>query len=259
MSNVFGCSACLVAAIELRDEAIVRLMLADSSVHYADIVWLPLPIRSPFHMIESDSSNQIFGKYSLMSCIAAENLQVGVNRCPHPTAIETLEAWRHPNSCVISVVLMAMLFSTPDFNAMQILIESGRFDLREPLVFHQCYNSKNWQFIAVSTLRMALVIDRANYTGAECLFLLNRSLLDASLTSLDGVFIGFHWINNNKWNSFRARDPIAFLFNLIYMFNFPHQPESNTIAQTEMLRRVGLEESSPVHLYYCDGMDLRAL
>ena len=152
MSNVFGCLACLAAAIELLDEATVRRMLADSSVQYADIVWLPLPIGSPFHIIKSESSNQIFGKYSLMFCIAAENLQVGVNRGSHPTAIETLEAGRKPNSCAISVVLIAMLFSTPDFNALQIMLESGRFDLREPLVFHQCYNFKNWQFIAVSTL-----------------------------------------------------------------------------------------------------------
>ena len=177
-------------------------------------------------------------------------LRPWVNGCPHPTAVETLEAGRKLNSCVISVLLMAMLFSTPDFNALHILIGSGRFDLREPLIFHRCYNSKTWQLIAVSTLGMALVIYRANYTRAECPFLLTCSLLDASLTSLDGVFVGFQWINNDEWNSFRARGPIAFLFNLIYMFKFLHHPESSTIALIEMLCRVGFEQSSPVNIYY---------
>ena len=35
---------------------------------------------------------------------------------------------------------MAMLFSTPDFNALQILIKSGRFYMQEPLIFHLCYS-----------------------------------------------------------------------------------------------------------------------
>ena len=96
----------------------------------------------------------------------------------------------------------------------------------------------------------SLVIDRANYTGSEYRLFLTRSLLDTSLASFDGVFIGFHLINNDKWNLFRARGPIAFLFNIIYMFNFSHHPESNTIALIEMLCRVGFEQSSPVHLYY---------
>ena len=137
-----------------------------------------------------------------MSCIAANNLQVGVNGCPHPTAIETLEAGNELNSCAISVVLMAMLSSTPDFNALQILIESSTFDMREPLIFHQCYNSENWQLIAVSTLGMALVIDKTNYTKANCSFRLTRSLLDAILASLDEDLFQLEFSNSNKWTSF---------------------------------------------------------
>ena len=153
-----------------------------------------------------------------MSCIAAENLQVGVNRCPHPTAIETLEAGCKQNSCVISVVLMAMLFSTPDFNALQILIESGRFDLRESLVFHQCYNSKNLQLIAVSTLGMVLLIERANYTVAECVFLLTCSLLDASLTSLEMSLSGFTGSTTINGNHFELE--ALLLFSLISFTTF---------------------------------------
>ena len=53
MINASGCSESLVAAIELRDEAAVRRMLADPTVQYADTVWVPMPLtsKSPFHVI----------------------------------------------------------------------------------------------------------------------------------------------------------------------------------------------------------------
>ena len=273
--KVSGCSACLVAAIEHRDEASVRRMLADKSVQYEDTVWLPLiyhqlispltgissnKLLSPFDPIEQVSFNGLF-QYTFVSCIVANNRRVGVNQCPHPVAIETLEVGEEPKSCVISVVLMAMLFSTPNFNALQILIESGRFDLREPLVFHLClcYNSdfEKWKIIVVSTLGMAILIDRYNYkfNRAECSFLLTRSLLNASMASLDDVFIGFHWHNKYEWSSFRARGPIAFLINCtswcFYLFKpaVLYPAASSTCALIEFLCRVGFEFSSPVHNY----------
>ena len=165
-SKTSGCSACLVAAIEHRDNAAVRRMLADQTVQYADIVWLPLPLGSLFHAIDR-VLRPLFRGYTIISCIAANNQRVGINQCPHSVAIETLEVGEEPKPCVISVVLMAMLFSTPDFNALQILIESGRFDMREPLIFHLCHyyglNYQEWKLIAVSPLGMALLLDRNNY------------------------------------------------------------------------------------------------
>ena len=37
----------------------------------------------------------------------------------------------------VNVLAMAMIFSTPDLNAVLLLAESGRFTLSEPIVFHE--------------------------------------------------------------------------------------------------------------------------
>ena len=116
-------------------------------------------------------------------------------------------------SCTISVVLMAMLFSTPDFNALQILIQSGRFNLREPLIFHQLDMHKRvWNLIVVNALGMALLIDTVKYENAAASgrFLLTRSLLDASVASHDNEFV-IMGCTDNEWYAFRTRGPIAFL------------------------------------------------
>ena len=152
-----GCSACLVAAIEHRDEAAVRRMLSDQTVQYVDTVWLPLALNSKFRFIKHEPWSLTF-----VSCSVAESSQVCDNICPHPSAIESLETGQEIKSCAISVLLMAMLFSTPDFNALQILIESGRFDLREPLIFHQFDLYRKWVLIAVNALGMA------SYTNRHC-------------------------------------------------------------------------------------------
>lgn len=41
-----------------------------------------------------------------------------------------------PTHIVISVVYTAMLHTTPKFNALQILAESDKFDLTEPVILH---------------------------------------------------------------------------------------------------------------------------
>ena len=87
---------------------------------------------------------------------------------------------------------MAMLFSTLDFNALQILIQTGKFDPREPLIFHQLdMQQMVWNLIAVNALGMALLIDTIKYhnEAASGRFLLTRSLLDAFLASLDNEFV----------------------------------------------------------------------
>ena len=43
----------------------------------------------------------------------------------------------HVGKMVVNVLAMAMIFSTPDFNALQLLAESGRFALSELIVFHE--------------------------------------------------------------------------------------------------------------------------
>ena len=122
-------------------------------------VWLPLALDSQFCFIKP-----VPCRLKFVSCSVAESLQVCDDICPHLTLIESLDAGREMKLCAISVVLMAMLFSTPDFNALQILIESGRFDLRELSVFNQFdLPSWKWVLIAVHELGITLLIDIVNY------------------------------------------------------------------------------------------------
>ena len=121
---------------------------------------MSLTSKSPFHVIRKQSNLLVKSKY--ISCVAKE-MQVNAFCCFHSTTIETLEALNEKKRYIISVVLRAMQFSTTDFNAPQIIIESGRFYLREPLIFHQCNifpTFNEWQLIAVSPLGMALLFDR---------------------------------------------------------------------------------------------------
>lgn len=131
-------------------------MLADPN-KYRDTLWLPN--TWPYNAIEFVPSRSGF-----LSCIPVKtpaNSLAGA-RCPHPSVMETYVG-RNPAACAVSVVLMAMLFSTAEFNVLQILRDSGKFDLREPLLFHQCRpnwdNKMEWSLVAVNPLGMALLLD----------------------------------------------------------------------------------------------------
>lgn len=232
--KVFGCSACLVAAIELRDEAKMRRMLADPNVEYKDTVWLP--IQSPFKLVKT-LSNYEDVEAELLSAIAAESVAsvsdvsnssapkaTCEDICPHPISVpETLITDANvPESCAVSVVMMALLYSTTDFNALQILIDSGQFDLREPLIFHLHYDTnslaweiwdKEWALVVVSPLGIALLIDalRIRNQNEENEFLLIRTFLDARLASLDDDFIAMRCYDSKNCTSFRTKGAISFL------------------------------------------------
>ena len=64
-NTLFGCSACLLAAIERGEEATLRQMLSDKQVQYRDTVWLP--IGSQFKLI-----NPLNIGISIMSSVPAD-------------------------------------------------------------------------------------------------------------------------------------------------------------------------------------------
>ena len=70
---------------------------------------------------------------------------------------ETLAPWQ-PTNIAISVVLASILRSTAEFNALEVLFESEKFHLREPLIFHLI----GWQWSIVSVARIGLAIDKAD-------------------------------------------------------------------------------------------------
>ena len=244
----FRCSGCLVEAFELKDEAILRRMLFDRKVDYSDTHWMPISDR----LLRNKLS--LFAKYSNQSSyIVYAKPRVGRDGCHHPSATKdkTLIAGEETNSVAISVVLMAMLLSTPNFNLLKILIESGKFDFREGLVFHLCDSfSKEWKLIEVNPLGMALLIDIHGFMEEDRHFLLTRTLLDSKAVSLDDKFSVYEK-NNSNVKSFRTKGPIAFLFKCAYnyfSFNPTNIDSSHMLLLFKMLCRYGFEVRSPLRI-----------
>ena len=120
--------------------------------------------------VQVDQSFEHWNQYNVISSsrFSKHFTSETQKHCPHPIVIDTLIAG---DSCAVSVVMSAMLFSTVDFNVLQILIESGRFDFQEPLVYH-CRNpfqvteevDANCSLVVVSPFGMALRIDATRGT-----------------------------------------------------------------------------------------------
>ena len=102
-----------------------------------DTFWAPVPqyYTSQYHL------NYI----GLHFDVALENtsapagpspLGICVHQRIDPEMQQPLEAG-HVDKVAVNVLAMAMIFSTPHFNALQICIDSGRFNLTEPIVFHE--------------------------------------------------------------------------------------------------------------------------
>ena len=205
----FGCSACLIAAIERHDEATLRRLLDDQQVQYNDTVWLR--IRSNFNMIDP-----LHNGLNFLSCVPANSHENVA--CEHPIISEQPLEVGNPAACAISVVMMALLFSTADFNALQILIHSGRFNFREPLVYHlQRTNSNSWSLIIVNPLGMALLLDLYKYKEEKRSFVLSHTIIDASSDLLESVFLGIaikcpdNTAGDTDISSIRTRSLIVFI------------------------------------------------
>ena len=145
-----GCSGCLIEAIELHDERRLHNLLSASNVEYSDDYWVPreklIQFMTPFPnckrrfpMLTSNSLNS-------------------QHQCAHPVIEETLVPGE-PENIALSVVLVSMLHTTAQFNAFQIVIESRKLDMKEPLIFHLRIK-RNWSFFIVDPVGMALLLEK---------------------------------------------------------------------------------------------------
>ena len=164
-SGVLGCSGCLIEAIVLHDERILRkLRLSATDLEYSDTHWVPRV--SPFSFMTT------FPNSSRGSPMPSQLNAEADLHCTHPLLAETLEAGE-PANIALSVILMSMLYSRTDFNGLQMLIESGKFDLSEPLIFHmKKEKAAQWSLVALDSIGAAILID----IGSEC-YALNSYLL----------------------------------------------------------------------------------
>lgn len=245
--RVNGCSACLITAIERRNYVSIREMLSNRKLYFRDTLWLPIRYGSYFIKAIELSPVGIRFLSSIPSHLAYPPWQ-----CHHPFVKETYDCGS-PEACAISVIVMAMLCSTPEFNALKILIDSDRFDLREPLLFHICqsnsYYEMDWRLVCINPLGMALLLDAFKYNEREHNFFLTRTLLDASLGSIDNDFYVMECYENG-WSAFRTRGPIGFFYHCILgVYSVASFLEGNVpskLAQIGMLCEIGFELNSPL-------------
>ena len=90
--------------------------------------------------------------------------ELDAEHCTHPVLAETLAPGK-PANIAVSIALMSMLHTSGDFNVLQMLVDSEKFDLSEPLLFHMPlkYRPHNsWSLVAVDPIEVALLIERGS-------------------------------------------------------------------------------------------------
>ena len=122
-----GCSGCLIDAIVRHDKRRFRHLLSDASAKFSETYWVPR--ESLFTHMENFW-------HSLRGFRTTQWTQLAANaeHCTHPVLAETLAPGK-PANIAVSVVLMSMLNTSGDFNVLQELVDSNKFDLSEPLLF----------------------------------------------------------------------------------------------------------------------------
>lgn len=154
-TKTFGCSGCLIEAIECGDAATLRQLLSAQNVQFTDTYWTPRSFVSTF-IAPYPNCCKCFLLLTTVSQVAPRYCQQ--KRCPHSTEEGSLiSGW--PPHIAMSVMLSAMLFTTNEFNALQILIE--KFDMSEPIVFRWFFQNC-WNVVAVDTAGLALLLDRGS-------------------------------------------------------------------------------------------------
>ena len=75
-------------------------------------------------------------------------------KCTHAIVVEETVAPSRP------AMLASMLHTTAEFNALQMVVESRKFDVNGPLMFHLRLNKRDWRFVIVNLTRMVLFFDK---------------------------------------------------------------------------------------------------
>ena len=207
-----GCSGCIIDAIVSHDERRLLDLLSNANVKFSDTYWIPrvsfLPLMGKFW-------------HSLRNFRTAQTSQVAATaeqHCSHPVLAETLEAGK-PANIAVSVALMAMLHTTDDFNALQVLVKSENFDpdLSEPLTFH-IPPGNCWSLVAVDPIGMAMLLNSKSDIKDTNSFPLLKSLLRSSRLHLSSnadlriVEMMLDESGTAHWQSFRAHGALSFLY-----------------------------------------------
>ena len=148
----FGCSECLCIAIESHRPELLQSLLQRTGLVYRDIYWVPAPREWVMNNLTCNYILKIPVLYyiqpdSELSFVGRENcghMQIDAEICSpldlHFTSIEydarIFDHWNSSAYILVSLPLMAHWHSSDEFDAEQMLRQSGRFDHSEPQFFH---------------------------------------------------------------------------------------------------------------------------
>lgn len=94
----------------------------------------------------------------------------------------------YPHHIAMSVVLTSILYATPEFNALQIIADSRKFDLCEPLIFHWNFYTEYWYLVVLDAAGLAILLDRGSNVEDPTSFLLLKTLQHNSILKADMQF-----------------------------------------------------------------------
>ena len=220
-TNTFGCSGCLIEAIERHEERTLRQLLSNANVEYSDIHWVPrdslLLFKEPFLNTTSEYLACSCPRFPVLSNFFLLNAS---QHCYHRVVDETLTPGK-PENIAMSVVLSSMLYTTAEFNAFKIVVESHKFDMNEPLIFHQRQSSKSWSLGIVSPAGMSLVLVNGTDIEDPNSFLLLKTLKLSFLNrEKDLRAIEVRLVNGiQRETAFRVRGALLFLYHRCCAFS----------------------------------------
>lgn len=187
LSRPLACSGCIIEVIERADQSTLRQLLSQQNVEFIDTYWAPSD--SFTHFLDSH-------KFYPVLSVSAQNELNFEKQCTHSMLEQTLLPGKPPH-IAMSVVLTAMLYTTSEFNALQILLESKLFDLSEPLVFHYYFSELNcWNILYADAAAIALLLDRGSAVEDPNSFLLLKTLQRNSLLKPEMKFRFIKTITN---------------------------------------------------------------
>ena len=207
-----GCSGCLIDAIVRHDERKLRQLLSNASAKFSDTYWMP---RESLLRRMENFWHSLRGLRTTQWTQLAENAE----HCTHPVLAETLAPGK-PANIAMSVALMSMLHTKRYFNALQVLVDSEKFDLSEPLLFHMPFGNQphgSWSLVAVDPIEVALLIDRGSDFDDLKSFPLLKTLLCSSRLHLNfnvDMRLMELWLNADgtaHWEALRTNGALSFI------------------------------------------------
>ena len=205
-ARTVGCSGCLIEAIERHDERRLRELLSAEKVQYSDTYWV---LRANLLHFMTSISNFVW-HYPMLTRTDSLTSQP---LCAHPLDEETPTPGQ-PAHIAMSVLLSSMLHTTAEFNAFQMLVESHKFDVNEPLMFHIMTKETDWRLFIVDLAGMALLLDKGTDIDEPNSFLLVKTLVRICSVNPQMDLQSIEIVSNFEWRVCRGSDALTFIYNI---------------------------------------------